>query len=80
MRKKSAKALINIENLGKRIRALRKAKGYTNADFFAYENKIDRSQYGKYERGLDMTFSSILKICEIHDISLEKYFSDSFKN
>ena len=38
-----------LANLGKRITALRKAKGYSNYEQFAYENEINRSQYGRYE-------------------------------
>ena len=68
-----------IENLGKRIKDLRKKKGFSSYEFFAYENKIGRSQYGKYEQGLDMQFSSILKIIEIHGITVKEFFSKGFE-
>jgi transcriptional regulator with XRE-family HTH domain len=67
-----------IENLGNRIKQLRKKKGFTNYEFFAYENRIGRSQYGKYEQGVDMQFSSILKLIEIHGISVKEFFSEGF--
>ena len=74
---------INIEhqiiNLGKRLKQLRKEKGFTNYEFFAYENKIGRSQYGKYEQGVDMQFSSILKLIEIHGMTIQEFFSDGFE-
>lgn len=78
MRDKPKEIQQELKNLGKRIRSLRKMKGYTNADIFAYENNIDRSQYGKYERGLDMTFSSILRITKALDISLKEFFNEGF--
>lgn len=78
MRNKTKKEKELIEKLGKRIRQLRKEKGYTNADFFAYKNEIDRSQYGKYERGTDMNFSSIVRISEALGVTVEEFFSEGF--
>lgn len=69
---------LQIKNLGKKIRALRIKKGYTNAEFFAYDHRINRSQYGKYERGEDLRFSSLLRILEIHNLTLKEFFSDGF--
>jgi|LakMenEpi03Aug12_release.lakeMendotaPanAssembly.Ray.scaffolds.fasta_scaffold1139585_1 transcriptional regulator with XRE-family HTH domain len=67
-----------IMNLGKRLRNLRKDKGFTNYEFFAYENRIGRSQYGKYEQGVDMQFSSILRLMEIHGLTVKEFFSEGF--
>lgn len=69
-----------LQNLGKRLVQLRKKSGFTNYEIFAYENKISRSQYGKYEKGADMQFTTILKICEAHGISLKDFFSEGFDN
>lgn len=80
MREKTKKEEEFIVLLGKRIRSLRKAQGYTNADFFAYKYEIDRSQYGKYERGLDMTFSSLLRLTEAFNISIQEFFAEGFNN
>lgn len=67
-----------LKNLGNRIKQLRKEKGFSNYEFFAYENRIGRSQYGKYEQGVDMQFSSILKLLEIHGMSLKEFFGEGF--
>lgn len=67
-----------IKNLGIRIRQLRIAKGYTNAEFFAYDHKINRSQYGKYERGEDLRFSSLIRIVQIHNLTLPEFFGEGF--
>ncbi len=67
-----------IENLGKRIRAVRKELGYGNLDSFAYENDIHRAQFGRYEQGEDMRFSSLLKVLKAMDMSLADFFSEGF--
>lgn len=70
---------VQIKNLGKRIRELRIKKGYGNAEFFAYDHRINRSQYGKYERGEDLRFSSLLRILQIHNLTLKEFFSEGFE-
>lgn len=70
---------LQLQHLGEKIRKLRKDAGYTNADFFAYDNTISRSQYSRYERGEDMRFSSLLKLLEIHKVSIKDFFSDGFE-
>ncbi len=64
--------------LGNRIKSLRIAKGYSNYEYFAYEHNISRSQFGRYENGEDLRFSSLLKIVEAFDITLEEFFSEGF--
>ncbi|MCB9290686.1 MAG: helix-turn-helix transcriptional regulator [Lewinellaceae bacterium] len=65
-------------NLGERIKALRKARGYSNYEQFAYEHEINRSQYGRYENGEDLRFSSLLKVLKALDISLAEFFGEGF--
>lgn len=69
-----------LNKLGERLRQLRKDKGYSNYEFFAYENKISRSQYGRYEKGTDLRFSSFLKLIHIHDITLSEFFAEGFED
>lgn len=79
MRNKTKREEELIQILGDKIRSLRKQKGYSNADIFAYENDIDRSQYGKYERGMDMTFSSIVRITDALGVTLQDFFAKDFE-
>lgn len=51
-----------LEKIGKRIRAIRKAKGYSNYEQFAYQYEFNRSSYGRFESGEDMRISSLLKV------------------
>lgn len=81
-RKNSSKkdvAANELEMLGKRIKELRKMKGYTNQEIFAYDNGLNRAQYNKYERGGDIRFSSLVRLLKALDISLKDFFKDGFE-
>lgn len=67
-----------LDKLGKRIKSLRIAAGYTNYDFFAYDNDIQRSQWGRYEKGQNLTFTSLLKVVGAFGMTLEEFFSEGF--
>ena len=69
-----------IEKIGARLKALRLQKGYTSYEKFAYEHNIDRSQYGKYERGTDMQITTLVRLLVILDISIEEFFAEGFEN
>jgi len=70
----------DLKELGARIKSLRVAAGYSNHEIFAYENGIDRVQYGRYERGAaDMQYSSLLKIIRALKVTPEEFFSEGFE-
>ena len=68
-----------IESLAKRLKEVRKERGFSNYEQFAFENEISRAQYGRYEKGHDMRFSSLIKILKAMDISLKDFFSQGFE-
>lgn len=61
--------------IGERMKEIRIAKGYKNYEKFAYDNNIPRAQYGRYERGSDLKLSSLMKVLDGFDMSLEEFFS-----
>jgi transcriptional regulator with XRE-family HTH domain len=63
------------EKIGKRIKELRIEAGYSNAEKFAFENQITRSQYAMWEKGQDMKVSSLLRITRAHNITLDDFFA-----
>ena len=67
-----------LKKLGERIKALRIARGYTSYEYFAYEHGISRAQFGRYEQGQDLRFSSLVRIVNAFGISLEEFFSEGF--
>ncbi len=71
---------IYLKQLGERLKALRIKSGYTNYEYFAYENNLGRSQYGKYETGGNIRFDTLVKIVQIHGLTLEEFFSEGFED
>jgi transcriptional regulator with XRE-family HTH domain len=67
-----------LTHLGKRLREFRIQKGFSNYEHFAYEHDMSRSQYGNYENGGDLRFSTLLKVLKAMDVSLDEFFSDGF--
>ncbi|GAA5036718.1 hypothetical protein GCM10011506_29860 [Marivirga lumbricoides] len=67
-----------LSKLGNRIKTLRIAKGYTNYEYFAYEHNIPRAQFGRYERGEDLRFSSLIKVVKAFDMTLTEFFQEGF--
>jgi transcriptional regulator with XRE-family HTH domain len=67
-----------LVQVGQRLKALRKAKGYSNYEQFAYEHSIGRAQYGRYEKGSDLRLSSLLKILNAMEVSPAEFFGEGF--
>ena len=68
-----------LHNLGERIKQLRKAKGYSNYEHFAFKHGFARSSISRFERGEDMRMSSLLKLLHALDVTLEEFFSEGFE-
>ena len=63
-----------LKKIGNRLKHFRKKAGYTNYEYFAYENGISRPQYGKYEAGANIQINTLIKILKAMDVSLEEFF------
>ncbi len=68
-----------LKQLGNRIKELRMKKGYKSYEYFAYDHEISRAQFGRYENGQDLRFSSLLKVINALEISLQEFFSEGFE-
>lgn len=81
-KKKSAKSKLDIDDqlkrLGDRIKSLRIKKGYTSYEYFAYEHNISRAQFGRYEQGQDLRFSSLIKVVNAFGMTLDEFFNEDF--
>ena len=64
--------------LAKRIKQLRVAKGYTSQETFAYDNDYTLSYYSRLERGEDIRFTSLVKVCKALGVDLKTFFNSGF--
>lgn len=82
MKKKTKKAqpIISPEviKLAKRIKSLRLKKGYTSYETFANDHNLSRALFGRYEKGKDLRFTSLVKVVKAFDMTLEEFFSEGF--
>lgn len=66
--------------IGKRLKELRQKAGYTSQETFAYDAELPRALYGRYEKGCNLTVSSLYKILQFHNITFEEFFKNGFKD
>jgi transcriptional regulator with XRE-family HTH domain len=76
--RKTRASLEDLRKLGDRIKSLRIKMGYSNYENFAFEHDIPRAQFGRYERGEDLRYSSLLKVTKALGISMEDFFKEGF--
>lgn len=68
----------DVDNLGKRIKSLRIQKGYTNYENFAFDHDLPRAQFGRYEQGEDLRFSSLMKVIRAFGMTPQEFFEKGF--
>jgi transcriptional regulator with XRE-family HTH domain len=68
-----------LKKFAERLKYLRKKKGYTNMDIFAYEHGFGRAQYGRYENGQDLRYSTIIRLANCFDMTIKEFFSEGFE-
>lgn len=62
--------------LGRRIRALRIAKGYKSAEKFALDHNLSRVHYGRWESGKkNITYKSLLVLARAHGMTLSEFLA-----
>ncbi len=68
-----------LPEIGNRLIRLRIISGHTSYETFAGENHLSRMQYWRIEKGkTNITIKSLLRILEIHNVSVEDFFSGNF--
>jgi len=63
--------------ISKRLKQLRKEKGYKNYEHFAYELGMSRSAYWRIEKGSNFEMKTLFRICKLLGISVQEFFSDA---
>ncbi len=64
-----------IQKISQKIKELRINAGYSSAENFAYDNNLNRVQYWRVENGANITIKTLLKVIDIHKISISEFFS-----
>jgi transcriptional regulator with XRE-family HTH domain len=68
---------ITLERIGAKLTELRKQKGYSSHEDFAYDFEIPRVQYWRIEKGkTNLTIRSLCRLLTIHKMSVEEFFCE----
>ena len=62
--------------LGKRIRELRKERGYTSALKFAFDNDLSHVQMSRWEQGTNMNLDSLVKLSRALGVTVSDLLKD----
>jgi transcriptional regulator with XRE-family HTH domain len=65
-----------ILKIAEKIKFLRKEKGFTSYESFAFEHEINRVQYFRIEKGQNITLKTLIKVLRIHNLTLKEFFDD----
>ncbi len=65
--------------ISKRLKELRKEKGFNNYEHFAYELGMSRSAYWRIEKESNFEMRTLLRICKLLGISVQEFFNFNAK-
>jgi transcriptional regulator with XRE-family HTH domain len=70
-----------LKRVGVKLTELRKQKGYTSHEDFAFDHDIPRVQYWRIEKGTtNLTLKSLIKLLAIHKMTVEEFFASLYKD
>ncbi len=73
---KSSKSEITLKRIGERLKQLRIEAGYTSYENFAWDYELSSRYYWGVEKGRNISVSYLIKILDIHKMSIEDFFSE----
>ncbi|HEX8656647.1 MAG TPA: XRE family transcriptional regulator [Hymenobacter sp.] len=65
-----------LKQIAQKLKQLRLDKGYSSYETFAFDHGLPRVGYGHHEQGSNLTLKSLLRLLDIHQISLADFFAD----
>lgn len=65
-----------MQQVARKLKELRIAAGYTSYEAFAFDHDLPRVGYGRHEKGSNITLKSLLRLLDIHRVSLAAFFAD----
>lgn len=70
-----------LKRIGRKLKELRKKKGYTSHEDFAFDHEIPRVQYWRIENGkTNLTMRSLVKLLAVHKLTVEEFFNTLYKD
>lgn len=74
MEKTASKYDKRLKKIGERIKELRIKTGAGSYEAFAWDHDLSRQSYWRLEKGVNFRIETLLRVLDIHKISLEKFF------
>lgn len=70
-----------LQKVSRRIKKLRREKGFKSYELFAYDIEISRAGMSKYEAGTfeDIRLRTLLKIIDGLEMTPQEFFSEGFE-
>ena len=65
-----------LKQIAQKLKQLRLDKGYSSYEAFAFDHELPRVGYGRHEQGSNLTLNSLLRLLDIHQVSLADFFAD----
>ena len=64
-----------LQDIGQKLTQLRKEKGYTSHENFAFDFNLPRVQYWRAEKGrANLTIKTLRNLLMIHQLTVEDFF------
>ena len=65
-----------LKQIAQKLKQLRLDKEYSSYEAFAFDHELPRVGYGRHEQGSNLTLKSLLRLLDIHQVSLADFFAD----
>jgi hypothetical protein len=65
-----------LKQIAYKLKQLRVANSYSSYEAFAVDHELPRVGYGRHEQGSNLIMNSLLRLLDIHQISLAEFFAD----
>lgn len=63
-----------VLKIADKLKKIRIDKGYTSYENFAWDNDLPRVQYWRLEHGVNFRIESLLKVLDVHKVTMEEFF------
>ena len=72
---KKTDKLPELQEVGARLKQLRREKGYKNYEHIAFDLGMSRSAYFRLESGENFSLKTLIKVCKQLNVTFEEFFT-----